>query len=122
MRLSPAVASNRIKELENRLGVRLLNRTTRNLIATEAGTLFYKHARKIIDQLEVAEAEIAGFSDAPRGVIRVLAPLGIGRRLVAPLVPNFIAQFPETEIRLRLSDRDVDFLQEGQDVAFFWVN
>ena len=119
LRLSPAVASNRIKELENRLGVRLLNRTTRNLIPTEAGTLFYKHARKIIDQLEVAEAEIAGFSDAPRGVIRVLAPLGIGRRLVAPLVPNFIAQFPETEIRLRLSDRDVDFLQEGQDVAFF---
>ena len=58
LRLSPAVASNRVKELESRLGVRLLNRTTRNLIPTEAGTLFYNHASKIIDQLEVAEAEL----------------------------------------------------------------
>ena len=120
LRLSPAVASNRVKELESRLGVRLLNRTTRNLIPTEAGTLFYNHARKIIDQLEAAEAELAGFSDTPRGVIRVLAPLGIGRRWVAPLVPEFVAQFPETEIRLRLSDRMVDLVQDGLDVAFFF--
>jgi DNA-binding transcriptional LysR family regulator len=119
LRLSPAVASNRVKELESRLGVRLLNRTTRNLIPTEAGTLFYNHARKIIDQLEVAEAELSGFSDTPKGVIRVLAPLGVGRRWVAPLVPEFVAQFPETEIRLRLSDRAVDLLHDGLDVAFF---
>ena len=119
LRLSPAVASNRVKELESRLGVRLLNRTTRNLIPTEAGTLFYNHARKIIDQLEVAEAELSGFSDTPKGVIRVLAPLGVGRRWVAPLVPEFVAQFPETEIRLRLSDRAVDLVHDGLDVAFF---
>ena len=119
LRLSPAVASNRVKELESRLGVRLLNRTTRNLIPTEAGMLFYNHARKIIDQLEVAEAELSGFSDTPKGVIRVLAPLGVGRRWVAPLVPKFVAQFPETEIRLRLSDRAVDLVHDGLDVAFF---
>ena len=71
MRLTPAVASNRIKELEKRLGVRLFDRTTRKLRTTEAGQLFYDHARRVIDTLDDAEAALAGFSGQPRGALRV---------------------------------------------------
>ncbi len=119
LRLTPAVASNRVKELEKRLGVRLFNRTTRSLSPTEAGHIFYEHARKVVEAVEDAEVAIAGFSGAPRGVIGVTAPLGVGRRIIAPLVPKFVEKYPETEVRLRLSDRKVDILSERLDVAFF---
>ena len=119
LRLTPAVASNRIKELEKRLGVRLFNRTTRTLVPTEIGHMFYDHAVQVVTSLEDAEAAISGLSDNPRGVIRVTSPLGIGRRLIGPLVPRFVDEFPEIEIRMRLADRNVDILEEGMDVAFF---
>jgi DNA-binding transcriptional LysR family regulator len=119
LRLTPAVASNRIKELERRLGVRLLNRSTRKLTPTEIGQVFFDHARTVVDSLDTAESVVAGFSGRPRGAIRVTAPLGLGRRVVAPLVPAFAQAYPEVEIRLRLSDRKVDILQDGLDVAFF---
>ncbi|MBO9472600.1 LysR family transcriptional regulator [Shimia sp. R10_1] len=118
LRLTPAVASNRIKELESRLGVRLFNRTTRNLSPTEVGQVFYDHARKVIETLDEAEAVVAGFSDTPRGTIRVTAPLGVGRRIVAPLIPSFTDQHPNVDVRLRLSDRKVDMFEDGLDVAF----
>ncbi|MGX9350893.1 LysR family transcriptional regulator [Shimia sp. W99] len=118
LRLTPAVASNRVKELEARLGVRLFNRTTRNLSPTEVGKVFYDHARKVIDALEEAEAVVAGFSDSPRGTIRVTAPLGIGRRVIAPLIPEFTTLYPMVDVRLRLSDRKVDLFEDGLDVAF----
>jgi len=119
LRLTPAVASKRIKELEARLGTRLLNRTTRKLVPTEAGRLFYQHARNVIGALDEAEAALAGIAGQPRGTIRVSAPLGIGRRIVAPLVPRFVDLYPQVQIRLRLSDRGVDLFAEEQDVAFF---
>ncbi|MCT4656985.1 MAG: LysR family transcriptional regulator [Cohaesibacter sp.] len=119
LRLTPAVASNRIKELESRLGVRLFNRTTRKLTPTEVGRVFYQQAVKVLDTLEEAEAVVAGFSDHPKGVISVAAPLGVGRRVIAPLIPHFCDLYPDVEIRLRLSDRRIDILQEGLDVAFF---
>lgn len=119
LRLTPAVASNRIRELERRLGVRLLNRTTRKLTPTEVGRGYYEHARKVLDALAEAEAVVSGYAGAPRGVIRVAAPLGLGRSLIAPLVPGFTEAWPETEVRMRLSDRLVDVLDEGIDVAFF---
>lgn len=117
LRLTPAVASKRIKELETRLGTRLLNRTTRKLVPTEAGRLFYEQARGVVASLEDAEAAVAGFAGAPRGTIRITAPLGIGRRLVAPLVPRFCTMFPDVDVRLRLSDRRVDLFEEELDVA-----
>lgn len=119
LRLTPAVASNRVKELENRLGVRLFNRTTRNLMPTEVGKVFYDHARKVVETLEDAESVVAGFSENPRGAIRISAPLGVGRRYIAPLVPRFLTDFPEVSLRLRLSDRPVDLLGDDQDIAFF---
>ncbi|NKB52405.1 MAG: LysR family transcriptional regulator [Rhizobiaceae bacterium] len=119
LRITPAVASNRIKELENRLGVRLFNRTTRNLSPTEVGKVYYEHAKKVVESVEDSEAIVAGFSDAPRGAIRVTAPLGIGRRAISPLIPKFVDDYPHTQIRLRLSDRKVDIFEDGLDVAFF---
>lgn len=119
LRLSPAVASNRIKDLEQRFGLRLLNRTTRRLTPTEIGRAFYDHARRVIDTLDEAEALVGSFSGTPRGVIRLAAPLGLGRRLIAPLVPGFCADHPGIEIRLRLSDRSVDIVEDAIDLAFF---
>jgi len=119
LRLTPAVASKRIKELEAHLGVRLFNRTTRSLSPTDVGKLFYAEAQKVLETIDTAEALVANFSDTPRGTIRITAPLGAGRRIIAPLVPEFVAAYPETEIRMRLSDRKVDIMADGLDVAFF---
>lgn len=119
LRLTPAVASKRLKELEKHLGVRLFNRTTRSMTPTEAGTVFYEEARAVLQALDHAEARVASFSEAPRGAIRITAPLGVGRRIVAPLVPDFSERYPETEIRMRLSDRKVDIMADGLDIAFF---
>lgn len=119
LRLSPAVASNRIKDLENRFGLRLLNRTTRKLTTTEVGRAFYDHARRVIETLDEAEALVSSFSGKPQGVIRLTAPLGLGRRLVAPLIPAFCADNPGVEFRLRLSDRSVNIVEDAIDLAFF---
>lgn len=119
LRLTPAVASKRLKELEKHLGVRLFNRTTRSITPTEAGHVFYDEAKAVLTAIDHAEARVASFSQVPRGAIRVLAPLGVGRRIVAPLVPGFSDAYPETEVRMRLSDRKVDLLADGLDIAFF---
>ncbi|MCQ0970831.1 LysR family transcriptional regulator [Paracoccus sp. TK19116] len=119
MRLSPAVASNRIKDLENRFGVRLLNRTTRRLTTTEIGRAFYDQARRVIETLDEAEAVVGSYSGAPRGVLRLTAPLGLGRRLIAPLIPAFCNEHEGIEIRLRLSDRSVNIVEDGIDLAYF---
>ena len=117
MRISPAVASNRIKELEKHLGVRLFNRTTRQLMPTEHGRVFYKGAKQILDAVDEAEAAVTALSGHPRGTIRVTAPLGIGRRLIASGIPEFHDRYPDIEVRLRLSDHNVDIMKEGIDVA-----
>ena len=118
LRLTPAVASKRIKELEARLGVRLFNRTTRKLTQTEIGRDFYDHARRVITALEDAEAVVSGLSGRPRGTIRATAPLGMGRHVIAPLVARFAKDYPEININLRLSDRRVDILEDQIDMAF----
>lgn len=118
MRISPAVASNRIKELERHLGVRLFNRTTRQLMPTEHGRVFYEGARGVLDAVAEAEAAVSALSGQPRGTIRVTAPLGLGRRLIASGIPEFHDRYPDIEVRLRLSDHKVDIMKEGIDVAF----
>lgn len=117
-RVTPAVASNRIKELERHLGVRLFNRTTRKLSPTEHGRVFYEGAVKIIEAVNEAEGAIADLSRNPKGSLRITAPLGIGRRLIASGVPDFHDKYPDIEVRLRLSDHNIDILSEGVDVAF----
>lgn len=117
-RTSPAVASARIGELEKHLGVRLFNRTTRTLKPTSNGMLFYDGALKILDAIAEAEATLTHATAQPRGTLFVAAPLGIGRRLIAPHVPAFKDENPEIELRLRLSDRSIDVTAEGLDLAF----
>ena len=117
-RVTPAVASNRIKELERHLGVRLFNRTTRKLSPTEHGRVFYQGAVKIIEAVNEAESAIADLSHNPKGSLRITAPLGIGRRLIASGIPEFHDKYPDIEVRVRLSDHNVDILSEGVDVAF----
>ncbi|MBZ9676569.1 LysR family transcriptional regulator [Mesorhizobium sp. ES1-1] len=118
MRISPAVASNRIKELEKHLGVRLFNRTTRQLMPTEHGTVFYPGAKQVLEAITEAEAAVSALSGQPRGTVRVTAPLGLGRRIVASGIPDFHDKYPDIEVRLRLSDHNVDIMKEGIDVAF----
>ena len=117
-RVSPAVASSRIAELEKHLGVRLFNRTTRKLTPTEHGKVFHDGALKILETIERAEAAVAEITNNPRGSIFVAAPLGVGRRFLAPHIPAFKDIYPDIEVRLRLSARKIDVAAEGLDMAF----
>ena len=118
LRLSPSVVSYRIQLLEDTLGARLLTRTTRSMRLTEAGEVFFEHCREIVEAVERAEASVAESTGAsPKGVLRVTAPLGLGRRVVAPLVARYREQQPHTEVRLRLSDHILDMIKEGVDLA-----
>lgn len=119
LRISPAVTSSRISQLENHLGVRLFQRTTRNLNATEQGKAFYRGACEVLETVEAAEAQVTEITDRPRGSLYVAAPLGVGRRLIAPQVPAFLNEYPEVSVRLRLTDRKVDLTTEGLDLAYF---
>ncbi len=119
LRISPAVTSSRISQLEEHLSVRLFQRTTRSLTPTEQGRAFYGGAAGILEAVESAEAQVVNITDNPKGSLYVAAPLGVGRRLIAPLVPGFLAEYPEVKIRLRLTDRTVDLTTEGLDLSFF---
>lgn len=117
-RTSPAVASARIAELEKHLGLRLFNRTTRSLKPTENGRIFYDGARHILEAIDEAEGAVAQTAQNPRGTIFIAAPLGVGRRFIAPHVPAFKDEYPQIDVRLRLSDRKIDVVSEGLDMAF----
>ena len=117
LRLSAAAASHRIQQLEEQMGARLLNRTTRSLQPTEAGRIFYEHALGVLEAVEKAKSSMAVASGVPTGSLRVAAPLGFGRRFLAPLVSQFHEQYPRVDVRLRLSDHVVDLLSESMDIA-----
>ena len=119
LRVSPAVTSARISQLEEHLGVRLFQRTTRSLAPTEQGKSFYRGATDILEAVVSAEAQIVNITENLKGSLYIAAPLGVGRRLIAPQVPKFLAEYPEVSIRLRLTDRKVDLTTEGLDLAFF---
>jgi len=119
MRISPAVTSSRISQLEESLGVRLFQRTTRSLTPTEQGKAFYGGACEVLEAVVAAEAQVVAITDQPRGALYVAAPLGIGRRLIAPQVPVFLEKYPDVSLRLRLTDRTIDLTTEGLDLAFF---
>ncbi|MBY4892662.1 LysR family transcriptional regulator [Rhodobacteraceae bacterium N5(2021)] len=118
LQVSAAVASSRIGELEKSLGIRLFTRTTRSIQPTEQGRIFYPKALKVLEALDEAEAAVHEITLNPRGSIFVSAPLGIGRRYIAPFVALFREKYPEVHTRLRLSDRALDLTGEGLDVAF----
>jgi DNA-binding transcriptional LysR family regulator len=119
LRISPAVTSSRISSLEQHLGVRLFQRTTRSLAPTEQGKAFYAGACSVLETVAGAEAQVMDITDQPRGVLYVAAPLGVGRRLIAPQIPAFLEKYPQVRMRLRLTDRKVDLTSEGLDLAYF---
>lgn len=109
--------SKRIARLEEQLGVRLLARTTRRIALTEAGVRFHEHALRVLDLLHETAREARTDRDAPRGTLRVTAPVVFGERHVAPLLARFAAEHPAVRIDLSLSDRFVDLVDEGFDCA-----
>lgn len=117
LRLSPAVVSHRIQQLEGHVGVRLLNRTTRQVQQTEQGMLYYEACLEVLRAVEQAETSIAGAGAEPRGTLKVTAPLGFGRRILAPLVAEFQDATPNITVQLRMSDHLLDLIKEGVDAA-----
>ncbi|WP_029001636.1 LysR family transcriptional regulator [Azohydromonas australica] len=115
--VAPAVIGRRIDALEERLGVKLLLRTTRRITLTHEGSAFLEDAQRVLADLANAEASVSAGGVKASGHLRITAPAGFGRRHVAPLVPRFLAQHPEVSLSLNLSDRVVDIVNEGFDCA-----
>ena len=115
--VAPAVIGRRIDALEERLGVKLLVRTTRRITLTHEGSAFLEDCQRLLADLGNAEASVSAGGVKASGHLRITAPAGFGRRHVAPLVPGFLAQHPEVSLSLNLSDRVVDIVNEGFDCA-----
>ncbi|GAA0777223.1 MAG: LysR family transcriptional regulator [Brevundimonas sp.] len=115
--LSPAVASRRLARLEDRLGVRLIERTSRRLAPTEAGRLVYDRAAQLLEGVEDLEAVVSRRTTQARGLLRVSAPTSFGRRRLAPLLQPFLAAQPRLTLELNLTDAFVDLMAEDVDVA-----
>ncbi|MGO4438111.1 LysR family transcriptional regulator [Rhizobium sp. RAF56] len=118
LQLSPSAVSKVVTRLEARLGVRLLMRSTRALQLTAEGDLYLRQAARILEDIDEAERMVAsGAAAVPRGLLRVSSTVGFGTRHVVPLVPDFLARYPEIQLDLSLSDGVIDLLGERTDVA-----
>lgn len=115
--MSKAAVSLQLAALESRLGVRLLHRTTRRLSLTEDGEVFYARSKELLANLDEAEAEISTRSGQAVGLVRVSVPVSFGLLKLAPLWADFMAQHPRVSLDVTLSDRTVDLVEEGFDVA-----
>jgi DNA-binding transcriptional LysR family regulator len=114
---SKALLSKYVTDLEDYLGVRLMNRTTRKLSLTEAGEAYYREASSLLHQLDDLDSTIAEQTSEPRGLLRVSAPRNFGETTLAPAIFEFLKQHPKVQLDLRLEDRYVDLIDEGIDVA-----
>lgn len=115
--VTPAAVSKRLAQIEARLGVRLFNRSTRRLSLTAEGEVYLENARRILGEIDDLDALIASRQAAPRGLLKVNAPLGFGRSYIAPAIAEFAQQYPEVSLQLQLTDRPADFVREAFDVA-----
>jgi DNA-binding transcriptional LysR family regulator len=117
LRVPLATLSRKISDLETRIGTRLLLRTTRKLTLTDAGLAYVAAARPILEQVDAAEREAAGEFSVPKGELVLTAPIMFGRLHVLPVVAAFLAAFPQINVRLILSDRNVDLIDDRIDMA-----
>lgn len=117
MGLSPAVVSKRISLLEDRLGARLFQRTTRHLTLTETGEGYFKRVVDILSLIEEAEDFVSRRNTRPRGVLKVTAPTAFSRLHIAPHLPQFLSRYSDIEIEMELTDNYVDIIRDGFDVA-----
>ena len=115
--VTPPTVSKRLAALERRLGVRLMNRTTRRISLTAEGEAYFAEGSRLLNELNVLEQTVAGGRAVPRGLLRVHATLGFGRRHIVPAVSRFVHAHPEVDVQLQLSDRPANLVEQGIDVA-----
>src|ERR1700761_7640082 len=109
--------SKRIAQLEERLGVRLLQRTTRRFVVTEVGERFYGHCRAVLEEARAAQDAVEEVRAEPRGLVRVSCPVSLVQSVLGHILPEFLEQYPKVQVRLQATDRRVDVIGEGFDVA-----
>lgn len=117
MGLSRSAAGKAVLRLEERLGTRLLNRTTRTLGLTDEGRVFYRHGLRIFATVDEAEASVAGTTGTPRGVLRLTVPDAFGRLVMLPLIRKYLEAWPEVQVEVSFTDRVEDIVEEGFDLA-----
>ncbi len=117
LRMTTAVVSSRIAKLEQRLGVRLLNRTTRKTAPTEEGKVYYRHCRQVLAETHEVEQRLAEMKRRPAGSLRISLPIALGRRHIVPLIPDFVAAHPDIQVRVQATDRVVNLVEEDVDLA-----
>lgn len=115
--ISPTMVGKHVRALEERLGGRLLNRTTRSQSLTELGRTYYERCRQVIAEVEAIENTASEMRAVPRGTIRVNAPVSFGSMQLAPALGDYLAQYPEVQVDLTLNDRIVDLAEEGFELA-----
>jgi len=115
--LTPSAVSKLVTRLEARLGVRLLNRTTRRIALTPEGEAFFHRSQRILSDIEEAENEAASFRARPRGMLRMNVGTAFGMHQLAPALPEFLARYPEMQVELAVTDRIVDLIEEGADLG-----
>ncbi len=115
--LTPSAISKLVTRLEDRLGVRLLNRTTRKLALTPEGEAYFHRSQRILSDIVEAENEVASFRAQPRGLLRVNVGTAFGMHQLVPALPQFLSGHPEMQVELTLTDRVVDLIEEGADLA-----
>src|SRR5258706_4708562 len=115
--LSAAMVSRRLAALEARLGVRLINRTTRSLHLTDEGATYFDNCARLLSEIEEADAAVSAGRVEPRGPLKVALPAAFGHLHVAPLIPRFAVRYPNVQVLLSLSDRNVNVIEEGFDLA-----
>ena len=114
---SPASVSRQITALEDDLGVRLLNRTSRRLSLTEAGQVYLEHAERLLQDIDELRDAVSQMAVKPRGTLRIQSRISLGTQHVAPLIPSFLALYPDLKIDLWLTDNDLDLTEHGIDLA-----
>ena len=115
--ISTAQVSRQVSALEARLAIKLFHRTTRKVSVTESGQIYFQHCRQVLDRLEEAERAITNLHSAPRGKLRITAPVIYGEKTIAPLINDFVLRYPELEVELNLTNRTLDLVAEGYDLA-----
>jgi DNA-binding transcriptional LysR family regulator len=117
LRVSTAVASKRVAALEEALGTRLLQRTTRRVSATAPGVAYYEHCVRVLDDIEQTEASLGRSATLPAGLVRLSVPLSFGLMHISPLLPTLLERYPELALDVSFDDRFVDLVEERVDVA-----
>lgn len=115
--MSKSAVSKHVTKLEDSLGIRLLNRTTRRLSLTDAGSTFYLHCARVVEEIETAEHALTDLRGTPRGILRISAPLTFGQRFLPNVVADFMLLYPGLKVDIHLADHMVDLVAEGFDMA-----